>query len=523
MTLRSAAIGGLPLWLDEAFSLAQVTRRASADWWLDVHPPLYYALLWLWTRGSTTDAWLRLLSAVLGAATVPAVYALGRRLADPACGLWAATFLAVTWVHVWYSREARMYTLLVLCFTFALLGLVAGARDGRGWGWVVYVLAGAAVAWSHAVGIYYAAILAGLGLLIPREDGQKQSLRPWLAANAAIGLLYVPWLPAAIARTRDVTESYWIKPSTPDPPLLSTLYSFTIAPAPSLASLLRPRLGLDPGPAFSTWIWFVPLLAVLVLAFAGGSALHRAAARLLALAYLAPIVLFTALSLTIRPILIPRILLPVVVPLVVLLALGVGSMPNRWMRGAAGVVTALLLLLATTASLRTHAGHWEDWRAASRHLQDGARPGDIVMLANVPGRRLVALNVDPASTGMAVLLRRYDETGRLAGVGFVSPQSARAGCHLDVDSCFDRAVSGVPAEGHVWLVRRSLELPEPVQSWAARRLEPGPIERFPGVIVERRRSRPSGSGARSEPSGRVHGTISVSDRRDTQPDSQRRD
>ena len=45
------------------------------------------------------------------------------------------------------------------------------------------------------------------------------------------------------------------------------------------------------------------------------------------LAYLAPIGVFTVLSLMIRPILLPRILLPAAVPLVLLLAVGVRAVP----------------------------------------------------------------------------------------------------------------------------------------------------------------------------------------------------
>jgi uncharacterized membrane protein len=124
LALRVAGLGRLPLWLDEGYSLQQVTYRPLSDWLIDVHPPLYTALLWAWTRVAVSDAWLRLLSALLGAATVPAVYVLGARLLGRAYGLWAAGFLAVTWFHVLHSRQARMYPLLVLTFTLALWGLV---------------------------------------------------------------------------------------------------------------------------------------------------------------------------------------------------------------------------------------------------------------------------------------------------------------------------------------------------------------------------------------------------------------
>jgi len=201
LALRVGGLGRLPLWLDEGFSYLQVTHRPLADWRLDVHPPLYYALLWVWAQVLTTDAWLRLPSALLGAAAVPVVYALGARLLGRAAGMWAATYIAVTWMHVWHSRQARMYSLLTAAFALALWGLVTGAREGRAAGWAVYAIGGAAMAWTHAVGIYYAAIVAVLALAIPRPDGARRLDARWLGATAAIVLLFTPWAPVAVART----------------------------------------------------------------------------------------------------------------------------------------------------------------------------------------------------------------------------------------------------------------------------------------------------------------------------------
>ena len=102
------------------------------------HPPLYYLLAHAWLGLGSDETALRLLSAALGALTVPVLGAVGARLGGPRLGLLAAALLAVAPAHVFYSRDARMYPLLVLLGTLALYALVRAQQGGaRAW-WVIW-------------------------------------------------------------------------------------------------------------------------------------------------------------------------------------------------------------------------------------------------------------------------------------------------------------------------------------------------------------------------------------------------
>ena len=468
--LRIIRLDRLPLWYDEAISVLQVTHRPFSDWLMEAHPPLYYALLLAWAQVSTSDRWLRLLSAVLGAMTVPAVYALGARLLGRAAGLWAAAFLAVTWLHVWHSREARMYPLLVLAFTLALWGLVAGARDGQAAGWVVYVLGSAMMAWTHGIGIWYVPILAVLGLAMPREDGRRWSWRPWLVANTAVASLFAPWAPVAIQNARELASSFWIRPIGPEPPVLTTIHQFTVAP-------------------IGNGLWIVPILGALALAIAMTPREQRSAVCFLVLAYLAPIGLFTALSLMVRPLLLPRTLLPVVVPLVLLLAVGVRAVP--WRRGqvAAGMLVGFMLLLGTAYGLRRDAGDTEAWREASRYLQAEARPGDalLILSGHLAGPRASSRARELSTAEM--LLLRYDETGRLRSLPRLTSPRVMHTCHNEIGACFDAALRAAGAEKHVWVIYRTAPLHPALQPWLDHGFELGHVEQFRSITIERRRLR----------------------------------
>ena len=81
----------------------------------DIHPPLYYALLhgWIGLLGAGSVS-LRLLSVLFGVAAIPAIHWAGRRLRGPRAGLLAALLLAINPLHIYYSQEVRMYGLVAL-------------------------------------------------------------------------------------------------------------------------------------------------------------------------------------------------------------------------------------------------------------------------------------------------------------------------------------------------------------------------------------------------------------------------
>jgi 4-amino-4-deoxy-L-arabinose transferase-like glycosyltransferase len=160
--LRVATLGTQSLWFDEAVT-AHLVRMdlpglLSAIPHSESSPPLYYVLAWLWSRlFGTGEVALRSLPALLGTATIPVVWALGRRLGGERAGLAAAALVAVNPMLVWFSQEARAYALLALLGALsALLWLRAleAPRPGR-------LVAWGAVAALALATHYYAIFLVG--------------------------------------------------------------------------------------------------------------------------------------------------------------------------------------------------------------------------------------------------------------------------------------------------------------------------------------------------------------------------
>ncbi|MGB9299671.1 MAG: glycosyltransferase family 39 protein, partial [Anaerolineae bacterium] len=91
----------------------------------DTHPPVYFILLhFLIGLAGSSEFVVRFLSVAWGVLLVPLLYAFGTRLLGRRVGLWAAVIAALSPVYLWYSQEARSYTMLVFLTLFSSYSLL---------------------------------------------------------------------------------------------------------------------------------------------------------------------------------------------------------------------------------------------------------------------------------------------------------------------------------------------------------------------------------------------------------------
>lgn len=199
LALRLLGLPGQSFWTDEGYTWLSVDGGLGdvlptvRD--LESSPPLYFWLVWGWGQVfGTGDLALRSLSLLLGVATVPLAYTLGRELAGPAAGLAAAALVAVNPFLVWYSQEVRSYALFTFLALLSLQLLIRAERTGaRAWllGWAV--ACGLALA-TH----YYASFLvwAEVAWLLWRRRDR------WVVGCAgALGLVQLALLPLLTDQT----------------------------------------------------------------------------------------------------------------------------------------------------------------------------------------------------------------------------------------------------------------------------------------------------------------------------------
>ena len=184
------------LYGDEVFTYQDIHGRGFGAVLTTVHtggensPPLFFLLAWLTAKLGNPTVWLRLPSVVLGAATVPLVYAIGRETVGRMAALIGAAFFTTSSFTVYYGTEARPYatvTFFVALSTLALLRAVA-TREPR-W-WILYVVAAGAAAYTHYTSIFVLVVQAAWSIWRCRDRVRQ----PLVATGVAV-LVYLPWLP----------------------------------------------------------------------------------------------------------------------------------------------------------------------------------------------------------------------------------------------------------------------------------------------------------------------------------------
>ncbi len=206
-------------WLDETLTINIASlplSRIPAALRLDGAPPLYYLLLHGWMRVfGSSDVAARSLSGLCSIATLPLMWAAGRRAAGPGGARAALLLLAASPFAIYYATEARMYALVVLLVTAGYLLLQrALTRPSMARLWPVAVVAGA-LALTHYWALF---LLTAVALLLVWRicrgslPGERRAARRCLLALAAGGVLFLPWLPIFVFQARH-TGTPWAQPA----------------------------------------------------------------------------------------------------------------------------------------------------------------------------------------------------------------------------------------------------------------------------------------------------------------------
>ena len=233
LALRLPFLTARSLWFDEAFSWRLIGYFPSSEFFTraaaDVHPVLYYLLLWFWmlpARGAdpeTTLLWLRALSVVFGTATVATMILAGRVLFHSRwVGGVAGLLTAVSAFQIQYAWEARMYTLGTVLVPLAMAALVrvAEAKErGNVWraslgfggtlGALLHVHYYALFSWvaigAAKLAYFLGRMRLGTATILRSPNFHAAEVGFWLSA-----LLFLPQVPVFFAQAQRVEEAYWI-------------------------------------------------------------------------------------------------------------------------------------------------------------------------------------------------------------------------------------------------------------------------------------------------------------------------
>ncbi|MGA0237027.1 MAG: glycosyltransferase family 39 protein [Acidimicrobiales bacterium] len=197
--LRLYRLSDDSLWYDEILSERRATAPLNDAHDLlrnGTHPPGYsQAILRPWLALGNGEWMQRFPSVVFGVTTVAMTAVLGTRLAGRRAGLAAAALLAVMPLHLYYSREGRMYALLALVLLGWVMALIRARERDTTLDWTVYALLGAASLYTHYYAGFTVLAVVGTTAVLEFRHGFTTRSRRWLIATLGIGMLFAPWLP----------------------------------------------------------------------------------------------------------------------------------------------------------------------------------------------------------------------------------------------------------------------------------------------------------------------------------------
>lgn len=370
--LRVYRLADKNIWTDEGFSIwaARLGLWEAAKWTAtDVHPPLYYWLLWGWqqiTGGSIFTQ--RFLSVLMGSLTIATIYKAGTIVTRSVkAGALTGLLMAVSAFAIAWSQEIRMYSLGIWLVSL-LIGLSVSMWNTSRWqAWLGYVLA----AWSVLMTLYISAVvLICLNAAFAMEYLHKRNAsqaRRWISAQVTVGLAYLPWLLFALPR-----RPTWSTPGSATPGIFLQFYATLLATGATenIAHYWLPTL----------LVWGIIIVGLIKIIQKG---LNGRNVLLLSLLTWPPVLMFIMMLPIFnyaRP-LSERYLLPFLPAFYITLAWSVRALRLRFSRISlalsAIVITSAMLTLPRHYTLRHRS---DDYLSLNIALQTLVHPNDAVIL-----------------------------------------------------------------------------------------------------------------------------------------------
>jgi uncharacterized membrane protein len=361
--LRLATVNVQSVWLDEAATMhlvhrglgGMLTHLSSSE----STPPLYYILVWAWTRvfGPGPIAF-RSFSVLVGTATVPVVYAAGRRISVRA-GLWSAALAALCPIMLYYSQEARAYGLLILLSTAAFVQWQRVLEDRSRRGLVAWTLLSIAALLTHYFAVF--PLIPEAMILVVRL-GWRRLIAP-VGALLAVGAALLP----LVISQRSSALTNWITSS-------SLASRFAQVPKDFLIGLYSPL------ELFSAALACLLAAAALVLLWRRSDERQQRLAFDIAIVGVVALVVPGLLAIThLIDVFNGRNALEVWTPWAVLIAGGVAADRAKWLGPSIGVALCAISVAVIAGTEATSAYQRDDWRGAAQSLRQFSAENRVVV------------------------------------------------------------------------------------------------------------------------------------------------
>jgi mannosyltransferase len=211
--LRSYNLGYNSLWLDEATTFSISSQSFTGIWQTiaagEFNPPLFYWIEHVMLLFGNSEAILRFVPAVLGVLTIPVFYLVGKEFLDRNTGLIAAAACTISPFLIYYSQEARAYSMMLFFVGLATFFFLKAMKSGNWIHWALFGVFSALGFWTHFYAIVMIAALVLYALIIwaPKVRTELNNLKLLVAGVIVFVILCLPLILVTISLFATRTSS----------------------------------------------------------------------------------------------------------------------------------------------------------------------------------------------------------------------------------------------------------------------------------------------------------------------------
>ena len=218
--LRLYGLENQSLWFDEIYSwksesyntLSEVIKNAKGD----VHPPGYHIFMYALEKlFGETEFVLRFPAAIFGIFSIVALFILGLQLYSSREALIASSFMAFFSFPIYYSQEARHYTILLFfsiiasSFLLSLLKKIINEKKLSVFHSSGYIGSAIILSYIDYYGVYLVG-LQGVASILTLRDIKK--LRIVILMYFLVFVFFLPWLPTMLKKYMYGVDPHLVRP-----------------------------------------------------------------------------------------------------------------------------------------------------------------------------------------------------------------------------------------------------------------------------------------------------------------------
>ncbi len=328
--LRIYGVADEGISLDESYSIHNAEGSLGHIVTLDDPSPFLYLLLIKPFAGLSDGNifFSRLPFMILGALSIFLIYLLGKKIFDGKVGLISALILTFSPYHIYYSQEARTYSLLFFSCLLSLYFFLKLLDEDTKKNYLYYFLSTSILLYAHIFAVFVV-LVQNIYFIYVHHSSKKFNLIRWFSSQAALLMLYVP----AILNIYSYLQktSLWLTPQF----LFDMLYILGLFSGGKYLSIILSGLFI-----FGSYLLFRKRRPETVK-----EKEHHP--YLLMMLIVTPLVIPLTYSLLFSPIILPKYVIFVMIPFILILSFGLSRLDKR-------ICYGVLLVIILLSSIHTY-------------------------------------------------------------------------------------------------------------------------------------------------------------------------